>query len=167
MQNLTMPSHRAPADLPAFRPGPASNFQPEPCRTQAQTDVQFVELLNAYRSSGGLARLEEVMELTRGACGQAVSHMAKWIIEREVMSFEWHAGLWLPLFQFKRADMTPWQATQQVVRVLNPVLGPWALAAWFVRPHALLQNRSPADTLHASFPAVMHAARAEPAFAIA
>ncbi len=97
--------------------------------------------------------------------------MAAWIIERKVLSFEWQADLWLPLFQFNRADMTPSPATQQVVRTLNPVLGPWALAAWFARPHVLLDNRSPADTLGATpgvcSPAVMRAARAMPAIALA
>ncbi len=165
MSNLCVTSQRAPRALFPFMPRPAAAGQS--ARRGAQTDELFAELLNAYRASGGLARLSEVIVMTRGIRGHEAVRMAAWIIERKVVSFEWQADPWLPLFQFKRADMTPWQATQQVVRVLNPVLGPWALAAWFVRPHALLQNRSPADTLHASFPAVMHAARAEPAFAIA
>lgn len=167
MQKLQMPSHRAQADWPAFSQGPAAEFQPGPRRTEAQTDGLFVELLNAYRDSGGLARLDEVMELRRGVCDQDVSPLPKWIIEREVVSFEWQEDHWLPLFQFNRSDMTPSDATQQVVRALNPILGPWALAEWFARPNALLENQAPADALHASFPAVMRAARAEPASAVA
>ena len=170
MQNLFMPSHRAPPASPAFRPGPASTSLPGHGRTPAPTealDALFVDLLNAYRASGGLARLGEVLALTRAIPGHDVARLAAWILERRVMSFEWQGDLWLPLFQFNQSDMAPTQATLQVVQAMNPVLGPWALAAWFARAHTLLENRSPADALDTSFPDVMRAAGAEPVIAVA
>lgn len=167
MQDTNLPSHLASPAWSDFNFGPDPARRPMQCCWQKQTDDQFVEMLNAYRPSGGLARINEVIGMTRGVCRDDVGRMAAWILDRKAMSFKWQDALWLPLFQFNRFDMTLRRATAQVIGELNPVLEPWALASWFARPHALLANRLPADLPDSECEAVLRAARAEPPFAIA
>ncbi len=54
---------------------------------------------------------------------QGPSVLARWIALRQVVSFEWQAQTWLPLFQFDRRDMS-----------IHP-----ELAHWFARPNSSLE----------------------------
>ncbi len=72
----------------------------------------------------------------------------------------------VPLFQFKRFDMTPQPALGQVIAELIAVGDRWALASWFAQPNPWLADRLPADTLELDRSAVLHAARADRLLAI-
>ena len=123
------------------------------------TDDQFVHLLNAYRSSGGLARDHELIASSRRRCRLDASTLASWIAEREVIGFFWQSRAWLPLFQFNLPDMTRAPALGQVLAELTPVYDPWALVNWFSQSNPWLADRLPAEALGPDPFAVIQAAR--------
>ena len=140
-----------------------------PCTTSAapqwtqefRADHQFIAMLDSYRSSGGLARAQEVLALLKRHCGSDLSTLARWIVKGNVISFEWQSEVWLPLFQFNRIDMTPQTGLGQVLAELSSIYDAWELANWFSQPNPWLADRTPAETLAGDAIAVLHAARAE------
>ena len=126
-----------------------------------QDDQQFVALMNAYRSSGGLARAQEVLELFVRRGGPDVATLARWVVQRDVLSFDWHTDNWMPLFQFDPADMRPLPQLRPVLAELTGVYSAWELAEWFTEPNAWLQGATPADRLGRDAAGVLDAARAD------
>ncbi len=126
-----------------------------------RVDIQFVAMLDSYRDSGGLARAEEVITLFEQHGGPDVATLARWIVEREVISFEWQEQTWLPLFQFARPTFTPLAGVAAVSEALGSVYDRWELSRWFTRPNASLGNRRPVDAIAASAADVLEAARAD------
>jgi hypothetical protein len=115
-------------------------------------------MLESYRSSGGLARAQEVFTLFKHRSDLGVATLARWIARRNVLSLEWHADMWLPLFQFERDCMAIKPSLEPVFAALNPVLTPWELAYWCAQPHRWLDGDSPANTLDTDAPRVLRAA---------
>lgn len=132
---------------------------PHQCAQECRADHQFVAMLNSYRGSGGLAREQEVVALFKRRYGPDLATLASWIVEREVICFEWQSQIWLPWFQFNRFDMTPQPELGQVLAELTCVYDPWELANWFAQPNPWLADRTPVDTLASDLSAVLHAAR--------
>ena len=124
-------------------------------------DDRFVELLKAYRVSGGLARADEVVaQLDRdGHAGVAL--LARRIVERRVICFEWQAQTWLPWFQFADPQQVPEPSLGAVLAELATVYDGWELAHWFVRPNSALAERRPVEALVRDPAGVLHAARAD------
>ena len=134
-----------------------------PVRDQAsdwQTDQQFVVMLNAYRSSGGLARAHEVAARFRPHGWTAVNHLADWIIKRKVISLEWANKIWLPLFQFSPDTMARLPGLSEVLAELVTAYDDWDIAHWFSQPNPWLADCLPADRLATGAPEVLDAARA-------
>lgn len=126
-----------------------------------QRDLQFVELLNAFRRSGGLARVPEVAARFQMCGGNDVSPLAGWINRRQVISFEWQTKRWIPLFQFNPVGLSLRAGLNHVLNELLGVCDDWELAAWFAQPSPWLAERTPADMLAVAAPQVFNAARAE------
>ena len=124
-------------------------------------DGEFLAMLAAYRRHGGLAHAEELLALLRGDGGDGLSTLARWIAQRSVISFEWQAQTWLPLFQFTRPRMRPCAAVALVLAELAPVYEPWELTHWFARDNTWLNGRLPVDSLAHTPGAVLQAARAD------
>ena len=116
--------------------------------TQAHPDRQFISMLNNYRGNGGLARADEVLQLGGYGAGLDVATLARWIVERDVISFEWREQTWLPLFQFDRPSMSIRRELKAVLNELQGVYDPWELAEWFARLNSSLEGCSPADVIH-------------------
>ena len=125
-----------------------------------QTDHQFVAMLNAYRSSGGLARAQEVAARFKPHGWAAVNQLADWILKRHVISLEWAGKIWMPLFQFKPGAMTLLPGLSQALSELVTVYDDWEVAHWFSQPNPWLADCAPADRLVAGVPGVLDAARA-------
>lgn len=136
--------HDAPADSSAF-----------------PLDEQFIQMLDSYRGCGGLARAEEVLAWLEGEVEQGLFRLARWIALRQVVSFEWQAQTWLPLFQFDRRDMSLRPALAPVVAELCGVFDAWELAHWFARPNSTLAGLTPAETLRDDPASVLQAARTD------
>lgn len=126
-----------------------------------QKNHQFIDLLNAFRRSGGLARAPEVAARFQMYGVGDISPLAGWINRREVICFEWQARLWMPLFQFNPVGLTLRAGLSVVLAELVGVYDDWELATWFAQPNPWLADRTPADMLAVAAPQVLNAARAE------
>jgi hypothetical protein len=123
------------------------------------TDDEFIDLLEAYRSSGGLARASEVrVQIGRQSEANLVM-LANWIVRRQLICFVWQTRLWLPLFQFERTSMTPKPGLTEVLSEMTPSYADWELAQWFVRAHKELAGQTPAATIAHNPSAVLRVAR--------
>ena len=152
MQSFTMPSSAQPSVFYAA----IDRLEP----VGWGKSLQFIDLLNAFRPSGGLARSDETLELFMRRGGPNLSTVARWIARREVVCLDWNAQSWMPIFQWDLVDMVPLPQLALVVAELNAVYPPWALAAWFARPNAWLGSERPADVLLSHGGEVVDAARA-------
>lgn len=135
--------------------------RPEPGAQGGCRDAQFIDLLNAYRRSGGLARATDVIAMLRQHGAVDVAAVTRWIARREVVHFDWQGDTWMPLFQMGPADMQPRPMVGRVLAELSAVLVPWAVAQWFARPNVELAHSSPADAMATDPMAVWQAARAD------
>jgi hypothetical protein len=126
-----------------------------------EIDHAFINMLDSYRSSGGLARAKEVFNLFKNRSDLGVAALASSIARRGVLSLQWHCELWMPLFQFERQGMTIKPTLEPVFKALNPVFSPWGLAHWCSQPNRWLDGESPADTLDADAARVLRAACAD------
>lgn len=126
-----------------------------------QSDTEFVQMLDGYRASGGLARLEEVAERCERRGGADIATLSDCVARKEIICFEWQSQLWMPLFQFNPLNMTIRPEMQPVASELSCIYGPWDLAFWFSQPNPWLAARAPADALLSDLQTVLQAARAD------
>lgn len=124
---------------------------------------EFIAMLNGYRRSGGLAQAREVASMCNSAktCSCSLAQLADGIVKRDLISVGWQSRIWVPLFQFNRADMSLRDGLRNVLAELVVVFNAWDLALWFSQPNPWLINSTPADITALSIQDVMHAARAE------
>jgi hypothetical protein len=132
-----------------------------PCLSIDESDNAFIDMLVSYRSIGGLARAHEVFTQFKCRNDLGVAALADWIARRSVLSLEWNAEVWMPLFQFERQCMNVKPALKPVLEELNPILTPWELAHWCVHPHPWLNGNSPASALDVDAKRVLRAACAD------
>jgi hypothetical protein len=122
---------------------------------------QYSEMEAAFRPHGGIVGCDGVIELLHKRTDQPISRLARWIVDREVLSVHWQSRMMVPLFQFDRASMLPRSPVREVIWELAPVLDDWLLALWFARPNVLLGDDAPVDAIEANERAVVDAARVE------
>ena len=127
----------------------------------ANEESRRAAMVQVYERSGGLARSDEVLFMLRRRTSQPLSTLARWIVDQRVVSFEWQAQRFLPMFQFDLADMAIQPGTAAVLAELAGTFDDWELAAWFAEPSAWLQGRIPVDVLESDMKAVAGAARAD------
>ncbi len=124
-------------------------------------DTEFVALLAAYRSTGGLARTHEVVGLLRNDHDRPnTEQLARWIVTRQIISFDWQQQTWFPCFQFDRDTGRPHRVVADIVRALSTTLDDWQIACWFVRPQPWADGAVPAECLLCQPAVVLAAARA-------
>ena len=129
--------------------------------TPATVDQQFVGMLEAFRSSGGLVPLAEVVQWFRAHQGPGGAALQEWISRRMVLSLHWQAQWWLPWFQFNRTSCTPHVQLYTVLSELNAVHAPWEACRWFTLPNPWLGDRRPVDMLLHDLSGVLDAAHAD------
>lgn len=132
-----------------------------PLALPTASDQQFMTMLKAYRHSGGLWRAPDVAARCQPHSGTDVHTLAGWVRHRQVVSFEWLSRIWLPVFQFQRADMGRQLGLAEVLSELADVYDNWQVANWFALPNHWLANTTPADRLSSASAEVLTAARAE------
>jgi len=108
-------------------------------------DFALIGLIDQYGAHGGLASPDEVISLMRPYWRQPISILARWILDRKLVSFYWCTQILLPSFQFERPRMTPNRAVSDCLRELGEALDDEGLASWFVRPCLWLDQRMPVD----------------------
>lgn len=130
-----------------------------PGARQRDRDEMFIEMLDAYRGSGGLSRGTQISALLEGRGRHTAGTVDKWKDTNEVIYFEWALETWLPRFQFDMATKAPWAEVGLVATELAGVYDNWEMALWFARPSSSLEGRLPADTLRSDPDLVIQAAR--------
>ena len=148
--NLLLSSRRSP---PGRRGVPAL--------LQANQDYQYREMERSFRDKGGIASADEVSDMLGRHTDQPISMLARWIVDREVLSFDWQARKMVPLFQFEHHTMRLRPLVVDVIRELVPVLNDWELSLWFAHPNGWLDDAAPVDTIDVDARAVYEAARAD------
>jgi hypothetical protein len=157
-------SLRAPYGVDDYR---ASARTPAIRSCDMPDNDEFVTLLDANRDFGGIARAQEVASMTMSRCGPDVKTLAAWILDRQLLSFEWQSQIWIPLFQFDRSSMALHPGLGMILSMLTPAYAPWEQALWFTQANAMLGDRIPAHVLPLDHPAVLRAARESPHIAAA
>lgn len=128
---------------------------------ETERDREFVGMLKNFRETGGLQRGDEVAALLAQRGTGDVARLARWLVSRDAVGFDWRGELWVPMFQFQLHTMTLRPEAVRVSSELAAVFDPWALSLWFATPNAWLEERLPADALAGSPDAVREAARAD------
>jgi hypothetical protein len=121
-------------------------------------DALFVDLLRAYRRSGGLAREAEILDRTRSC------RPPGWRVDSTsgaIICFEWEQRFWLPWFQFDPADMSLRPGPARVIAELSPIFDGWELATWFAKPNLWIAGAKPIDLIDDCLSDVLGAARAD------
>ena len=113
-------------------------------------------LASDYRAFGGVAPSAEIA--TRRPL-DGISRLARSIVLREVISYEWRGDHWLPRFQFEGSDLLVSEEAGILIAELSVALDDWELARWFVAPNAWLHHRTPLQTMREDFDHVHDAAR--------
>lgn len=160
MQNVFTTASLSASEPACFREASAVSRWGQDCEQNGRGDYAFIEMLNAYRDSGGMAREQEVVALLARQAAEDGTTFADWIVEGRVVHFQWRSQIWFPLFQFKLSDITFQPAMVEFFSALVCDFDSWALARWFAQGNSLLVGRTPADTVLHDLPAVLQAARA-------
>jgi hypothetical protein len=127
-------------------------------------DREFTALRTAYRSTGGIARGDDLARLLADhPCGDYVS-LARLIVSGQIFCFERHNTFWVPMFQFNLRDLSVKRALQKVFDLLHAGYDGWTVAVWFTQPNDRLSDRRPVDLLDSDLHRVMEAARVAPSF---
>lgn len=121
---------------------------------------EFLELLAAYRISGGLARTHEVIATLRNRNGLTAEQLARWNVAHQIISIDWQDQTWFPWFQFDRESGLPRPQVGEVVQVLCSFLDNWQIACWFVLPNPGVDDPVPLDNLDYPSVKVLAAAQA-------
>ena len=148
-------------EVGAAQPAAASLLRPAASLWPTDADARASEVLQAFRRTGGLLSGDELTFLLRGRSSQPISMLARWIVERRVVSFGWHGEYLLPMFQFDRADMTVRRSVSAILDEFEGTFDDWDLATWFAMPNRWLEDEAPVDALLVDPHAVLQAARAD------
>ena len=104
---------------------------------------------------------DELALFLRSHCDQPVSMLARWIVQRQVLSFAWRAQTLIPMFQFELKRCSIRAGLTETITELAAAFDEVETVVWFARPNCWLAGAAPADVMIADAPAVRHAARAD------
>jgi hypothetical protein len=121
----------------------------------------FIALLEAFRSTGGLAPGNLLVDSLQDHQRGDLSHLARLIVDRRIFVIDWRGDSWIPMFQFDGHDLSCKPAPALVRAELKGLSSGWAVASWFARPNARLEGCLPVDRLDADPGRVIDAARCE------
>ncbi|RYE66914.1 MAG: hypothetical protein EOO81_11000 [Oxalobacteraceae bacterium] len=113
----------------------------------------------AFSKIGDVCSGDAVSVLLQARTNQPISLLARWIVDRNILSFEEHGERWIPMFQFAREDMSIKNTVQTIICELRDVFDDWELVEWFATPNAVLFGERPADVAWRGNPSAIEAAR--------
>ncbi len=119
------------------------------------------DCLADYSACGGVATGNDVAERLRVTVRQPLSVLARWIVDRHVITFACGARPMLPLFQFDFNQGCVRGGAAAVLSELTAVMSDDEVARWFSLPNTWLNGSVPAQTLLIDVPGVVAAARAD------
>jgi len=136
------------------------------CSARATTEHrieerQFVEMERSFAAHGGFASDDEIARRLRQYHDQPLSLLARWIVDRSIISIVWRSRRLIPRFQFDLSDMSLRLETRHVVSELSAIFDDWELTLWCASPNTWLRNKTPVDLFADEPLRVLHAARAD------
>ena len=131
----------------------------EPAHLGACQSLRLRDVKAAYARRGGLLSGDQVIAMLQRHRSAPLSVLAQWIVDRQVVAFEFEDRLHLPLFQFDRSDMTVRPEVGDILSVLIPWLDDAAVAAWFLKPNGHAAGRRPIDWIESVPMVALRAAR--------
>jgi len=114
-----------------------------------------------FSAYGGAATGDDVAERLRVCVRQPVSALARWIVDKQVITFSCGSRLMLPLFQFDFDQGCVRSNAAAALLELKGVMTDNEVACWFAQPNTGLDGGVPAQRLLIDFPAVLAAARVD------
>jgi hypothetical protein len=126
-----------------------------------QDELAFKTLALSYRSSGGIARGDDLGRMLADHGPATFISLAKLLEDEAIFGFDWNATLWIPMFQFEPSDLSLKAEPGRVRAELGEEFDGWTVSAWFVEPNLWLGQRRPIDLLESEIGAVIHAARGD------
>ena len=69
------------------------------------TGDRVCEMQHAFCATGGIVTGDKFSQLLLLRSDQPISLLARWIVHRRIVHFEWRGEIWLPLFQLDLAEM--------------------------------------------------------------
>jgi hypothetical protein len=127
--------------------------------TSVDLRVGMSGLPEAFRSSGGVMSTDVLTMLLRERCDQPISLLARWLVNRDVISFKRHGQTLLPAFQFDGLIAAVRPSVLGVLAELRGLLNDDEIAEWFAQPNATLFGDSPVKLIEKDTAAVLEAAR--------
>jgi hypothetical protein len=150
-----------PGIVGGAEPPPMQGSRPGASPWRADADARASEVVDAFRRTGGLVSGDELTLMLRQRTSQPISMLARWIVERRVVSFGLRGEYLVPMFQFEGPSMAVRRSVSAVLAELKGVFDDWDLATWFALPNDWLGERSPVRALPIDPYAVLQAARAD------
>jgi hypothetical protein len=143
----------------ARAPTPAAPLQaPRLANTDQPNGRTFIELLTAFRDSGGTASGEVVGRLLAEYQCAKIETLATLVAQKRVFCFDWRGCRWFPMFQFELSDWSLKEGPHRVCATLPQESSNWTMAVWFASPNQQLEGQVPANMLDTNLPAVLKAA---------
>lgn len=122
-------------------------------------DDELMRVAQAFAARGGLASSDTILLQMREHTAQPISRLARWVVERRVLSIQWQATLLLPLFQFQFPITECCAGLDAVLAEWEGVMPDPQIALWFTEANATLGGACPAALIKQDPIAVLGAAR--------
>lgn len=90
-----------------------------------------------------------------------MSRVARWIVTRAVVQFDWGGRNFVPLFQFDASGTSVLPEVTLILEELRSAFDDWDQALWFVQPNCCLGGATPLAQLGVDARAVFEAARVD------
>lgn len=154
-------------------PSPWNRGSAAPCRPLAEWSpaegTWTQPTSEAFTHLGGLATLDRLAELLRGATpqtellprSQPMTQVVRWIASGTVVAFRGPDAWLLPLFQFDLPLGCVRPCVSPVLAELRGFLEDREIALWFVNPNVWLDGARPVLVMLRRLPSVLVAARAD------
>lgn len=123
-------------------------------------DWQLSELAEAFRKNGGLSMATEVGLMLQDDDSNLTSHVDRWILDQEIVSFTWLRRRWIPMFQFDDSMCVKYEV-KVLLDELRNVFDDIEIATWMVTENNYLDGTSPIQAMKVNFGSVRDAARVD------
>jgi hypothetical protein len=124
--------------------------------------VSFTDRMRiAFSATGGMLHADALSHLLRKHTDQPISRLARWIVDRRIVSFEADSQRWIPMFQFGAPDLCMLDGVARSILELRDIFDDQELAEWFAMPNTWLTGRAPSRVVRGEADAVVGAARAD------
>jgi hypothetical protein len=133
----------------------------ERCGPHRPADRQFLAMRQAFQSSGGLARGDDLARLLEHQGHGDSASLAQLIVSRQVFGIAWQGDFWVPMCQFDLRDLSLKDWPRQLLAETAEACDDGSLAAWLVLPNTWLGDLCPVELLDVDLPAVLASARAD------